>query len=404
MANRPSVSIEWGTGAIPAGPTYTLLQQQNGYAVGQQPTAQGDNGWQNGVYQWQQYFDTEIIALQALSPIVRAFPVTLWTGQTPAVAGSTALWSAVCWGGDNTQKFCAVGAGGTTGQCVMTSNDGSAWTSQTAAVAGSTALWSSITSLGGTLVAVGRGGTTGQCVMTSGDGVTWSAQTAAVAGSTAHWSSVCTNDAFSLLVAVGKGGTTGQCVMTSPDGVTWTARTAAVAGSTAQWSSVCWSQALGLYVAVGMGSSSTSQTIMTSPNGTTWTARTVASGLDGDANGWNSICWSSDLSLLCAVGIANPSGATTIMTSPDGITWTGRTPPASTSGMYSVAWSSELGLFCAVGQNGSRNAVMTSSDGITWTKRIAANTATWTAVGYSSALERFCSVAGDVSTSVMTSR
>jgi hypothetical protein len=60
MATRPTVSIEWGTGSIPAGPTYTLTQQQNGYAVGQQPTAQGDNGWQNGVYQWQKYFDSNL--------------------------------------------------------------------------------------------------------------------------------------------------------------------------------------------------------------------------------------------------------------------------------------------------------------------------------------------------------
>ncbi len=82
MATRPSVSIEWGTGSIPAGPAYTLTQQQNGYAVGQQPTAQGDNGWQNGVYQWQSYLDSNLT-------------------NTTTAAGTTTLTAA----SDDNQRF-----------------------------------------------------------------------------------------------------------------------------------------------------------------------------------------------------------------------------------------------------------------------------------------------------------
>lgn len=57
MATRPTKSHEWGTGAIPAGPVYSLAQAQAGWPVGYQPPAQWFNEWQNTVHQWLTYLE-----------------------------------------------------------------------------------------------------------------------------------------------------------------------------------------------------------------------------------------------------------------------------------------------------------------------------------------------------------
>lgn len=74
--------------------------------------------------------------------------------------------------------------------------------------------------------------------------------------------------------------------------------------------------------------------------------------------------FSYSLQLFCVVG---DSGE--IQTSPDGSTWTRRTPDGSYSArFYSVTWDETLALFIAVGESGE---IQTSPDGTTWTARTA---------------------------------
>ena len=64
-------------------------------------------------------------------------------------------------------------------------------------------------------------------------------------------------------------------------------------------------------------------------------------------------------------------------TSPDGVTWTQRTLPASAD-WYSVTYGN--GVFVAVAQGSSIAA--TSPDGITWTQRTLPVSADWIVVTY----------------------
>lgn len=131
----------------------------------------------------------------------------------------------------------------------------------------------------------------------------------------------------------------------------------------------------------------------TSPDGITWTGRTEA-----ETNALKDVCWSPKLKLFCAV---STDGTTRVQTSPDGITWTGRTA-AEANQWYSVCWSDYLGIFCAVAGSGTHR-VMTSSDGITWSTQTAAEANTWSRVTWSPELKIFCAVSLDGTNRVMTS-
>jgi hypothetical protein len=131
---------------------------------------------------------------------------------------------------------------------------------------------------------------------------------------------------------------------------------------------------------------------MTSPDGVTWTGRSA------DASGWLSVTWSPTLNLFVAVG---NSGANRVMTSPDGITWTLRT--AAEANLWGdVTWSPDLNLFVAIAISGT-NQVMTSPDGITWTARAAASADAWRSVVWSPELDLFVAVANSGTNRVMTS-
>ncbi len=178
-------------------------------------------------------------------------------------------------------------------------------------------------------------------------------------------------------------------------GQTWTSRTSA---SARLWKSVCWSTELSLFCAIAADGLVATQ-VMTSPDGITWTSRTSAS-----AQLWESVCWSPELHLFCAVATNGPVGVQ-VMTSPDGITWTSRTS-ASLLVWRSVCWSPALGLFCAVASGAvTADSVMTSPDGITWTLRTGASIRNWRSVCWSPALGIFCAVSenGAVGVQVMTS-
>ena len=93
---------------------------------------------------------------------------------------------------------------------------------------------------------------------------------------------------------------------------------------------------------------------MTSPDGITWTGRYAA-----QANSWRSVTFGNGL--FVAVSSNAASGNTRAMTSPDGIIWTSRTTPSQVSSLYSVTYGN--GLFVAI----TVSKVVASADGITWT-------------------------------------
>jgi hypothetical protein len=109
----------------------------------------------------------------------------------------------------------------------------------------------------------------------------------------------------------------------------------------------------GLFVAVGLGG-----IILTSPDGVSWTGQTSGTGysLSGVAYGNG---------LFVAVGYGG-----TILTSPDGETWTRRTSGTS-NGLFGVTY--ENGTFVAVGDRGT---ILTSPDGVNWTARTS-GTSNW---------------------------
>jgi hypothetical protein len=175
----------------------------------------------------------------------------------------------------------------------------------------------------------------------------------------------------------------------------WTGHTSS--DNTVQWFSVCWSPELRIFCAVGNAG------VMTSSDGITWTGQTPPNDV-----AWASVCWSSELGMFCAVAYAGIGSM--VMTSSDGITWTGRNDAqydVSNNSWNSVCWSRELGLFCAVGLNQARGSViMTSEDGITWTGHIVPISSTWNSVCWSSELGLFCAVGspGGPANRVMTSQ
>ena len=372
-----------------------------------------------------------------------------WDIRTSAVDN---YWFSVCWSPE-LLLFCAVAITGS-GNRVMTSPDGITWTIRTSAANNDwhSVYWSPELSLFCAIADTG----TGDRVMTSPDGITWTVRTSAADNS---WYSVCWSPELSLFCAVAYSGT-GNRVMTSLGGVVeivttytetevqdlrfiqdeeklfivhkdhlpaelirtnhndwtlqnvgfsnrgvltvdnivepelhvWTSRASATANS---WNSVCWSPELEIFCAVS--STGSYNRIMTSPDGVKWTTR-----LSSADYAWISVCWSPELSLFCAV---HSTGENYVMTSPDGVIWTTRGVTASPE-LTSICWSPELTLFCAIAKTYlvTSSQVVTSPDGITWTLRVVGNIQTWTSICWSPELSLFCAVADSGTTNrVVTS-
>ena len=104
----------------------------------------------------------------------------------------------------------------------------------------------------------------------------------------------------------------------------------------------------------------------TSPDGITWTSRTMPASTT-----WAAVAWNG--TVFCAM--PNSATNTTCATSPDGITWTARTCQSGT--WQGLAWNGTV--FCTV-SSVSGTAAQTSPDGITWTARTLPATASWIGV------------------------
>lgn len=181
---------------------------------------------------------------------------------------------------------------------------------------------------------------------------------------------VAWSESLHLWVLVGSG------IATSPDGVTWTLRTSPP-GTGNPIRNVVWSPELGLFVFT-CGNT----TIGRSVDGVTWESITAPV-----ANGWVGLCWSAERMLF--VTTSQDGALNRVMTSPDGITWTGRITQ-ETGDLISVTYGN--GVFVAPEATGGR-AVNISTDGITWTRNPgAAGDNGWTHVAFSPELSLFAAV------------
>jgi hypothetical protein len=204
------------------------------------------------------------------------------------------------------------------------------------------------------------------------------------------------NGAF---VAVGDSGTT----LTSPDGATWTARSS---GTTNGLLGIAYGN--GAFVAIG-----DSGVILSSPDGATWTQRSFSNDY-----GLASVAYGNGI--FVAVGESGsigpgPTGGKlfgTILTSPDGITWTARSLGTATYPLCGIAYGN--GIFIAVGNpppavfnplsseqavtsSGLDAIILTSSDGITWTPQSSAGASFLSEVAYGNGI--FVAVGNTILTS-----
>ena len=261
--------------------------------------------------------------------------------------------NSVAWNGTH---WVAVGQNGTAG-AAATSPDGILWTSRSinSAIAGN--VWG-VAWNGTQWVAVGESASAAGAAATSPDGITWTSRTISGALTSIAYGVAWNGTQW---VAVGQSGLA-AAIATSSDGITWASQSV-TAPTTSVLIRVAWNGTL--WVAVGSRSSQGTGLIATSPNGTTWTSQTPT-GFTASTTSCSDVAWNGTLWVV--VGYNNGLGA--IARSLDGVTWTASTVPGTSTALNSVSWNGSL--WVVGGQNGSFSAVAvayTSPDGVTWTQR-----------------------------------
>ena len=227
--------------------------------------------------------------------------------------------------------------------------------------ANESAAWVSLVYAGGMYVAVAADGDTR--VMTSVDGKTWTI-VSHFSANAEPWQDITYGDGF--YVAVSALGNYGSMRAVNP--TAWDANYTADYPSNPRtnWNGICY--AAGLFVAVG--STGVSHRVMTSPNGASWTGRTPPAVKD-----WTAICYGT----LFAACASNNTGTENIMTSSNAIDWTMRTTPAGTQ-YRGIAYGG--GVYVAIANAGAQR-VLRSTDGTTWTPYNSANdTILWQRINY----------------------
>ncbi len=240
--------------------------------------------------------------------------------------------------------FIAAGNNGSLFSGIISSIDGSITWAPSSSIQTSANL-NALTFNSGKFLAVGNGG----AILLSTDGTTWTPETSGT-----------TNDLYAVsnngtgFIAIGANGT----LLTSIDGVTWATGNS---GTTQTLYGITYGN--GMYVAVGAAG-----TLITSTNGSNWQTPQIPSplpDLKGVAFGFPQLAYVqtpqyayTSLNLPAATFVAVGSNGT-LLTSPDGVSWTTQNPIPSNS-LNAVAYGHQ---FIAVGDGGS---IFTSIDGLTW--------------------------------------
>jgi hypothetical protein len=213
----------------------------------------------------------------------------------------------------------------------------------------------------GVIVVVGSLGTaTATCMRSADGGNTWSFPTMPVATT---WLGVVWSPTLGKFFACNPSNVT-CAIASSPDGTTWTNEASKAAVPCAAYC-IEWSPSLGILV-VGSAAAGVSTTrFARSSNGSAWTLSTGTPDRLIDT-----IKWSPDINLfVAAAGVV--AVADWMVTSPDGVTWTARTPPADGVRIAAnrerhslLTWAGgAFQIFVCVRSNGS---VIKSADGINW--------------------------------------
>jgi len=262
----------------------------------------------------------------------------------------------------------------------------------------------------GLFVAVGDNG----LIITSPDGINWTQRTSPL---NSHF----TNIIFGNNIFVISVNDSVNNIMTSPDGINWTVRQILpnafvnamtfgngkfiVAGSNSNFGGngnyifstttdgVTWTQSVspanitprditfgnGLFVIVGQGQNPNPNTgrILTSPDGITWTSRSLPTNdftVFPISENISSITYGNNLFVAT---ISSNTIGNSILTSPDGITWTLRKSIVSTWTKIEFFENT----FIAIANSGT-NQLMISTDGINWIAKNTLNSSLWTGISY----------------------
>ena len=276
---------------------------------------------------------------------------TTWTvvSTSPISDGN---WSDIIYDGNNT-RFVAVASSGTTRVMYSTADPPTSWTA-VADVDLQDSAWQSITySFNDAIdqyVIVGNTGTNRIGYSATGDITNWTTITTTENN---NWKSVAyvTNK----YIAVSDNGPSHIAVSEINDPTSWnhipypSLNTERVLLTDRYVTDLAFSPTLNRYVAVG------SNFFAYSSDLTNWTYNTSFPGT------WSRVKWISDLNLFITVNSSH-SGQV-IVTSPDGITWTGRDASQSTDRAQDLAWNGSL--LVVVGGNGK---LWRSVDGINYTR------------------------------------
>ncbi len=189
------------------------------------------------------------------------------------------------------------------------------------------------------------------------------------ANETSMWLSVAYGNGIFVSVSSSaiSGGLGTNIMYSSDDGVSWTGVSLGSAFNGIVWSSICFGN--GRFVAVSSGpgglGGATVNRVAVSTNGYTWTGGNISGGTFGglERKGWKGItCGLDENGNSLFVAVANSGNGNGVMTSPDGLVWTGRPLPNEGGQWVSVAYG--LGYFVACAVNG---LLMISTNGTSWT-------------------------------------
>mgnify|MGYP000885202262 CR=1 FL=1 len=212
--------------------------------------------------------------------------------------------------------------------------------------------------------AIAATGTPNTLIMISPDGETWAVPSGLPANANNQWRGLVWCPEWGIWVITSITGTGNRCAI-SPDGQTWTAKTTPVDNS---WGDALWippndTLTTGRVICFAYGGT-TARIMYSDDQCANWT--TVVTPAGSESNNWLSSAYSPGLHRIVVVAYGG-SATYRVMTSDDyGATWTLRTCPAQK--WTSVVWADTLGLFVVCSEDGTQQ-IMTSPDGITWTLR-----------------------------------